>query len=274
VAAARLVPVPAGELEVEVRGAGEPVVLIQTALVADELRPLAERLLRNGGAQVILYHRRGYGRSTRARGAGSITSDALDCHELLASIGIERAHVVGASYAGAVALQLASSAPDSVHSLSVIEPPPVGVPSAPEFQAAARAMQADHRRYGPTIGLERFMVRIVGHQWRHDIEQQLPGAVAQVETDAATFFVSDLPAVLAWRFGASDAARITQPVLHVGGTESGAWFTEMRQRLLDWLPQAEAHVVTGADHNLVLTHTAEIAQAVTTFLRRHPIVPG
>ena len=193
----RLVSVPEGALEVEVRGAGEPVVLIQTALVADELRPLAEQLLRGGDVQVIRYHRRGYGRSTPARGAGSITGDALDCHQLLVALGIDRAHVVGVSYGAAVALQLASSVPDCVHSLCVIEPPPVDVPCAPEFLAANAELQADYRRYGSAIALERFMVRIAGHRWRHDIEQHLPGAVAQVERDAATFFVTDVPALLA-----------------------------------------------------------------------------
>ena len=267
----RLVPVPDGALEVEVRGNGEPVVLIQTALVADELRPLGDLLLRDGDKQVIGYHRRGYGRSTPAGGPGSITSDALDCHQILAGLGIERAHVIGVSYGAAVALQLAAQVPDCVHSLCVIEPPPRDVPSAPGFLAANAVLQEDFQRFGPLVALERFMVRLEGPTWRHDIEQHLPGAVAQVERDAATFFVADSPALVAWRFGAADAARITQPVLYVGGTESGPWFTEMRERLLEWLPQAEDLVVDGADHSLVLTHVEEIAAAVASFLGRHPV---
>ena len=266
-------PVPEGALEVEVRGAGEPVLLIQTALVADELVPLADQLLLGGDVQVIGYHRRGYGRSTPARGPGSITTDAFDCHQLLAALGIDRAHVVGVSYGAAVALQLAASVPDCVHSLCVIEPPPVDVPSAAEFLAANAELQDDHRRYGPAIALERFMVRLEGHRWRHDLEQHLPGAVAQVERDAATFFIADSPALVSWRFGSADAAGITQPALYVGGTESGPWFAQMRQQLLDWLPQAEDLVVQGADHSLVLTHVDEIAPAVASFLRRHPLSP-
>ena len=267
----RLVPVPDGALEVEVRGDGEPVVLIQTALVADELRPLGDLLLRDGDRQVIGYHRRGYGRSTPARGPGSIASDALDCHQLLDGLGIDRAHVIGVSYGAAVALQLAALVPDRVQSLCVIEPPPRDVPSAPGFLAANAELQADHQRYGTAVALERFMVRLEGPRWRHDLEQHLPGALAQVERDAATFFLADSPALVDWRFGAADAARITQPVLYVGGTESGPWFAEMRERLLEWLPQAEDLVVEGADHSLVLTHVEEIASAVTSFLHRHPI---
>ena len=175
------------------------------------------------------------------------------------------------SYGAAVALQLAASVPDCVRSLCVIEPPPVEVPSAPEFLAANAELQADYRRLGSAVALERFMVRLEGPRWRRDLERHLPGAVAQVERDAATFFVTDSPALVTWRFRAADAARVTQPVLYVGGTESGPWFAEMRQQLLDWLPQADDLVVQGADHSLVLTHVEEIAPAVTLFQRRHPI---
>lgn len=37
----RMVSVDGAQLEVEVRGSGEPVVLVRTALLADELLPLA-----------------------------------------------------------------------------------------------------------------------------------------------------------------------------------------------------------------------------------------
>jgi hypothetical protein len=39
----RRVALDGAELEVEVRGTGEPVLLIQTALVADEFLPLANQ---------------------------------------------------------------------------------------------------------------------------------------------------------------------------------------------------------------------------------------
>ena len=155
--------------------------------------------------------------------------------------------------------------------ITVISVPSSRVPSSPGFLAANAELQADHQRYGSAIALERFMVFLEGPHWRHDLERHLPGALAQVERDAATFFLTDSPALVAWRFGAADAARITQPVLYVGGTESGPWFAEMRERLLEWLPQADDLVVEGADHSLVLTHVEEIAPAVSSFLHRHPV---
>ena len=55
-------------LEVEVRGSGEPIVLIQTALIADEFLPLATQSELQDPYQVILYHRRGYAGSSPVQG--------------------------------------------------------------------------------------------------------------------------------------------------------------------------------------------------------------
>jgi len=265
------VTLPDAVLEVEIGGSGEPVVLIQTALTADEFLPLARQPDLRDDFQVILYHRRGYGGSSPVQGPGSIERDALDCQRLLAELQIDRAHVVGVSYSGAVALQLAASVPGCVHSLCVIEPPPVHTPSAGEFRAANAQLTEDYRLHGPAMTLDRFLTRLVGSDWRREIERYLPGGVAEAERDADTFFAIDLPALLSWRFGAEDARRISQPVLYVGGTESGPWFAEVRDLVLAWLPQAEDMVLAGADHSLALTHSAQVALAIASFLHRHPI---
>jgi pimeloyl-ACP methyl ester carboxylesterase len=90
-------------LEVDLRGSGAPVVLIQTALFADEFVPLADHPSLRDDYQVIVYHRRAYAGSSPVRGDGSIVRDAVDCQFLLAELGVQRAHVVRGSYAGAVA---------------------------------------------------------------------------------------------------------------------------------------------------------------------------
>jgi pimeloyl-ACP methyl ester carboxylesterase len=264
-----MISIGAAQLEVLDEGSGEPVVFIQTALTADELRPLADRL--RDRFRTILYHRRGYGASTPTVGLGSISSDAADCRSLLDALRIRRAHVVGLSYSGAVAMQLAADAAEHVHSLTLVEPPPVHVPSAPEFRAAnARLFAARHAR-GPELALEEFLTLVIGPHWRTDMERHVPGSVEQTRRDARTFFDADLPALLAWQFSAQDANRIRCPVLHVGGTDSGPWFAEVRGLLLDWFPDAEDVVIDGADHSLAITHTDQVAAALTSFLRRHPM---
>ena len=262
--------VPDAVLEVTDRGSGEPVVLIQTALTVDELLPLADQPGLRDHFRIIAYHRRGYGRSSPVEGPGSIERDALDCRRLLAALDVERAHVVGLSYSGAVALQLASSAPDLVHSLCLIEPPPLHTPSAAEFVAANAELTDTYRRHGAAAALDRFG-HFIGADWRRDLEGQLPGAATQADRDAGTFFATDLPALLGWRFSVDDAHRISQPTLYVGGTASGPWFAEVRDLVLAWLPQAEDVVLDGADHSLALTHAPALAAALTSFLHRHPM---
>jgi pimeloyl-ACP methyl ester carboxylesterase len=109
-------------VEVEELGAGQPVVVVQTALTVDELDPLARAL----AADFRVWHvrRPGYGALGPLLGPGSIEGDA----DLVAAV-IEqqagvRAHVVGASYSAAVVLSVAARRPDVVESVVLVEPPP------------------------------------------------------------------------------------------------------------------------------------------------------
>lgn len=265
----RLISVGNADLEVDVRGSGEPVLLIQTALAADEFLPVASQPALQA-YRVILYHRRGYGRSSPAEGPGSIVRDAGDCRDLLAVLDIEHAHIVGVSYSASVALQLALTNPTRVHTLTVIEPPPVHIPNAEEFIAANRELLELYRSEGTSVALDNFLTRLMGPDWRAELETHLPGAVQQVERDAATFFASDVPALLSWNLDAAAARHIHQPTLYIGGTDSGTWFAAVRNLMLDWLSPEEV-VVEGADHNLVVTHPGQIARALTDFIARHPI---
>ena len=240
-------------------------------MIADEFLPLASQFELHDPYQVILYHRRGYAGSSPVQGRGSIERDALDCQRLLTALGIERAHVVGVSYSAAVALQLAATAPNCVHTVTLIEPSPVHIPSADEFLAANAKFIEDYRLRGPATALDRFLVRVIGPDWRTDIEHHVPGGAAQVERDANTFFATDMPALLTWRFAAEDALRISQPVLYIGGSESGPWFAAVRELILSWLPQAQDVMLEGADHSLAMTHPTRVAAAIRAFLRDRPI---
>jgi pimeloyl-ACP methyl ester carboxylesterase len=198
-----------------------------------------------------------------------VIGDAADCRALMEALDVVPAHVLGASYSAAIALALASSSPECVRTLTVMEPPPVHVPSASQFRATSTGLLEAFHRDGPVAALEEFMTMLVGSGWRRESERDLPGSVVAMERDAATFFASDLPALLAWDFGPDDAARIRCPVLYVGGSESGPWFAEVRTQLLQWLPQVEDTTVMGAGHLLACTHPSAVATLVIDFLRRH-----
>ncbi len=254
-------------LEVLDVGAGEPVVFIQTALTADELRPVAADPVLDDHRR-ILYHRRGYAGSSPADGPGSIQRDAADCAALLTELDVARVHVVGLSFSGAIALQLASDLPERVHSLTLIEPPPVHIPSADEFRAANDRLLATRREQGLQAALDEFLTTVIGSDWQQVVEEALPGSSAQMKHDAATFFDTDVPALLDWEFGPEEAARIECPVLYIGGSESGPWFAEVHELVRGWIPHAEDVIIDGADHSLPLTHAPQIADTLHAFLSR------
>lgn len=268
----RVISVNGAGLEVEEWGAGDPVVFIQTALTADEARPVAMDSALQHGYRKIVYHRRGYAGSSPVGADNSVVHDAADCRALLTGLHIQRAHVVGFSYSGAVALQLAADSPESVTTLTVVEPPPVHIPDATEFRAANEQLVESRRSRGPEAALDEFLIRVIGAHWRTDVETHLPGAAAQMQRDATTFFDVDLPALLAWRFGQGDAQRINCPVLYIGGSESGPWFAQVHDLILDWLPGADDLSIEGADHSLMLTHSREVAAALVSFCSRNSIV--
>jgi len=268
-----LIPVDeATTLEVEIQGSGEPVLLVQTALDADELLEIARQTALHREYLTVHCHRRGYRGSSPVIGAGSVTRDAADCAAVLTALGIHRAHILGLSYSGAVALQFARDRPGLTQSLVLIEPPPAHVPSAATFRSANDRLLEICRADGPLAALDAFFTLLSGPQWRSATDMAMPGTDERRVQDATTFFETDIPALLAWQFGADDARDISCPVVYVGGTDSGPFFAEERRLIHTWLPQAEDVQILGADHWLATTHAEEITAAVVSFLRRHPIV--
>lgn len=110
------------DIEYEVRGSGEPLLLIHGSIIADAFFPLLNQPGIANAYHVISYHRRGFAGSARAQDPFTIRQQATDAHALLRHLGIPRAHVAGHSYGGAIALQLAIDTPEDVHSLRCLQP--------------------------------------------------------------------------------------------------------------------------------------------------------
>ena len=110
-------------LEYEVRGAGDPVVLIHLAPYADSFLPLMDQPALSD-YQLIRYRRRGYGGSAEKSDRVTISENARDLAGLLRFLEIRRAHIVGHSYGGLVGLQLALDRPEAAGSLVLMEPSP------------------------------------------------------------------------------------------------------------------------------------------------------
>jgi hypothetical protein len=88
-------PIDGIELEYEICGTGEPVVLIHAGLCADFFRPLIEQRALTDRYTLLRYHRTGYAGSGVLPGAVGFAQQAEHCRALMSHLGIERAHVVG-----------------------------------------------------------------------------------------------------------------------------------------------------------------------------------
>jgi pimeloyl-ACP methyl ester carboxylesterase len=255
------------ELEYEVVGTGTPVVLIHGSFVADAFKPLSAQPELRDRLQLIRYHRRGYARSTPATSSVSIPEQAADCAGLLRSLGVGAAHVVGHSYGGVIALQVAVDWPDQVRSLALLEPSPLFlVPGAQAFMdGVAPVIDAYQKgdKKGAVVG---FHQGFWGPTAETVMESLVPGCVAQATADADTFFQVEMPALQEWNLSSEQAARVRVPVLFLRGERTWPIFLEVRDLVHQWLPQTRDAVISGASHPFHVEEPGATARELARFL--------
>ena len=253
------------ELEYEIRGAGEPVVLVHHGAGVDWFNPLLEEPVLSDRYRLVRYHRAGYAGSSRLAPPLTFAQEATNFRGLMRHLGLERAHVVGHSASACIALQIALDASDTVHSLALLEPALMAVPSPAEVPRALELYRAGNT----TAAVDTFLRGTCGAQYRQVLEKAVPGAIEQALADAATFFEHELPALRQWSFGPVDAGRVLQPVLAVIGEESDARFHQRQKLLVEWLPNVEPFVLRGAGHLLHLQNPRGMAKGLADFFARH-----
>src|ERR687889_969247 len=270
------VNVNGAQLEYEVIGFGEPVLLI-SPLLADGFRPLLSQPALADHYQLIPYHKRGWVGSTHTPPPVSIADHAADAAALLDPPGLPRAHVAGHSSGAAVAAQLALDRPETVQTLILLELSLLTVPAGAAFlEQAGPAFEAyasgDHAG-----AFAIFMTAVGGTDWtgaRDLLEQRLPGAEAQAIRDADTFFGIELPSLTEWQFGPQQAAEIARPVLSVVGAETQPLWLEVAEFLRSSLRHVEELTVDGVGHLLHIQRPEPVARGLAEFLTRNAIADG
>jgi pimeloyl-ACP methyl ester carboxylesterase len=261
------------ELEYELVGSGEPVLLSSPAVPRGFLPLLSEPALADRH-RLIRYHRRGWAGSAHTVAPVSVADHAADAGGLLDHLGVGRAHVTGHSNSGPVVLQLALDRPELVHTLTLLEPALLAVPSAGAFfKHAGPSLEAyaagDHER-----AVAGFLNAVSGLDWptcQAVIDEHVPGGVAQTVKDADTLFGIEFPAIGAWAFGPEQAAAIGQPVLSVLGSATVPLFAEGRALLHAWFPQVQDCTIEGVGHLLHIQRPQPVARAIAEFLAWNPM---
>jgi pimeloyl-ACP methyl ester carboxylesterase len=273
------------ELEYEVQGSGEPVVLLHGGLLADENTPLMKEPALTQRYFVINYHRRGFAGSSRPSGRATLSDQAADCRALLRHLGVQRTHVVGHSLGGAIGLQLALDAPGAIHTLTLMEP---ALMSAIVKAEATERLDALHSQRQFLEGMARvqqiygtgdrrgairaFLETRAGDAFRGVLDWLVKtGEFDQGVADFDTFLQVEMPAAYCWTFTREDAAQIKQPVLSILGAHSPERSRKVHEVLVQWVPQTEKLVLPNAEHALPLMDPPGIAQALADFFARNPM---
>jgi pimeloyl-ACP methyl ester carboxylesterase len=261
------------ELEYEVRGAGEPVLLIDM-LIADCFVPLLSEPALADRCQLIRYHKRGWVGSTHTPPPVSIADHAADAAALLAHLDVRRAHIAGHSTGASIGAQLALDHPEKVHTLTLLEPTLVSLPLGQAFLQAAGPVFEAYASGDHSGAFAMFVAAASGLDWercRALLEERIPGVVAQSINDADTFFGVELPAIAEWAFGTEQAAAIRCPVLSVIGAETQPLWVEIAGFLRSSLPDVQECTIDAVGHLLQIQHPETVAQAMANFLERNAI---
>jgi pimeloyl-ACP methyl ester carboxylesterase len=246
-------PLDGLELEFEIRGVGEPVLLMHAGVCADFFLPLMEEPALFEQYRLVRYHRAGYVGST------------------------ERAHIVGHSSSAMMALQLALDAPDAVQTLALLDaarPAPTSEVQRAFVEEIVQPVLRTYREGDLARAVDSWMQGTCGPDYRSVLDHAVPRAFEQAVADADTFFGQELPAVQQWVFTRDEAQRVTQPVLAVLGGQSQPIFRERWNLLLAWLPDVEPFILPDATHLLHAQDPGGMAAALSTFFARHPVSLG
>jgi pimeloyl-ACP methyl ester carboxylesterase len=243
--------------------------------VADGFTPLMDDSGLSKRYRLINYHRIGYGQSDRASGPMTVAQQAADARALLAELGIQRAHIVGHSYGGVVALQLTLDAPDVVHSLALLEPSLPAALGDPEvalkFMEGAGKAFAQFGAGDKAGAVDTWLTGAFGPGYREIADRALPGWFEQAAHDADIVFQVEAANIQQWSFTPAEAARISQPVLSAYHEDNWPGFRKAHEILKAWVPQSETAVLPVERHLLQIMNPRAVAEALVSFFDRHPI---
>jgi pimeloyl-ACP methyl ester carboxylesterase len=256
-----------GDVEVryELRGAGEPIVFLHASAFVPLYRPLIGHLAEYS---TLYYRRRIAGDGDGGFRPFNLVEDAAICVGLMDHVGLPVANVVGHSYGALVALQLAVDAPDRVRTLALLEPAARAVANTEEVINSHLAIVATYQRGDRRAAMDLFMRHVFGDGYRRLLDAAVPDAFDEAVAEADLFFQAELGALRHWDFGATDAARIEQPVLNVLGSRSAPRFAASSDVLQSWCPHAERLAVPDAGHLMTVENPRAIAAGLVGFLQR------
>jgi len=251
--------------EVLGRSSATPVLMIQ-GLGADKHGWDMQRLPLAMQYRVIALDNRGAGRSDKPFGHYSLEQMADDAIAVLDQVGVEKAHIVGASMGGAITQIIGLKYPERVMSLTLACTACRNHPWRRELlngwataatENGIGAMTREAARW--VIGPRSFRRLLPAFGWL--------GPLAMGRTSHA--FVAQVKAILDVDDSISDQlVNVTAPTLVLVGNQDILTPRGDSEEIAERMPNAELVVISGAAHGFMVEHASTFNKVLLEFLGR------
>jgi pimeloyl-ACP methyl ester carboxylesterase len=187
--------------------------------------------------------------------------------EMLADLLDEPMHVVGHSYGGLLALQLALARPDLVLRIAAYEPVTFGILDEAEDASAREAIEGLGEYRPDPAGVDEAWLESFVDWWQGPGAWHALGAeTKQAFRDVGWKLSQEVASLVADRTDRARYATITAPTLLLGGERTQPAELHVLHKLARTLPRAMLQLFPGLGHMGPITHAAAINSAIATFL--------
>ena len=269
-------------------GEGEPVVLVHGIPTdyrawSSQIRPFSRKY------HVVAYSRRlaQPNRNEMDYEKSTVENNSADLVGLIEKLGLSSVHLVGHSYGGFAAAYCASTNPQLIRTLTLIEPavstmllknrkstseflgllfshPSIAV-SAAKFQRGSLDPSLKAFRQGDFDAALRLNLDGIMNQQRAFERLTEPVRIMTKENEKTVGeLMAEVPA-----FGREEASKISAPTLLIHGSESPRVLHAIVDRLGRAIPQSEVSTISGATHFPHLEKPQEFNELVLGFLSKH-----
>jgi poly(3-hydroxyoctanoate) depolymerase len=250
-------------LRVSESGEGKPVLLVMGIGGHLGMWTPLERLLHEAGFRTITYDQPGTGLSTPYRAPRRMSGIARTAEAMLDSLGYGEVDVLGVSFGGGVAQQLAYQASDRVRRL-VLCATSAGMVSVPGHPRSLLAL-ATPRRYRDPEYFRRIAPIAFGGRARQQSGLDQDSEHRFLHAPSKVGYGHQLLAVTGWT-SFHWLPRLPQPTLVMAGDDDPV-VPVLNAHILAWrIPQSELYVVRGGGHLFLIDQPEDAAPRVTRFL--------
>ena len=254
-------------LAVELAGAGPAVVFLH-GIGGNRLNWAAQVDAVQGDFTALAWDARGYGDSEDYEGPLDFADFSRDLHRVLDRVGVRRAHLVGLSMGGRIALDFYARSPERVASLTLADTSAgnakVASPAEIDAFLAIRKRPLLEGKTPRDIAPE-ILATIIGPATGRDVQQQMFESLAALHQES---YLKTLDSVT--RYTAFPAFEdIAVPALVIAGEHDRIATPSHARSMAERIPGARLEIIAGGSHISNMDQPFGFNRVLLEFLRQH-----